>query len=339
VCGFVVKLVSTVNKTLTDSVVHLQLQSFLFVFVAAIAGEMALRHIKSFDTLNRCNQFNFNRVLPVPASRTSSSCSRSFSAFAKFTVPVRVPGHGSTAKRLLHLFAGVRPRGHSHEQCASGPVYSVSRTLRTSSCLYLTASWVNNSRFLQSGHSAITLQSTLGNCSSTLTRVHNVRTVTLSQSVNSKNRRKWSMSIAVHQLVSFQFCLSYLFFWPRYSIPGEWKNYVMQYKKVQKSSWNEPYSSSSFTKQSCSKMALYRWIRTESRWNKKLIYVSSPDWSASLQPSLDRKTRPEALIGPSDSTATGWKMWWAWMFEYFAVLRVAASSVLFIVCCILYFCI
>jgi len=209
VCGFVVKLVSTVNKTLTDSVVHLQLQSFLFVFVAAIAGEMALHQIKSFDTLNRCNQFNFNRVLPVPASRTSSSCSRSFSASAKFTVPIRVPGHGSTAKRLLHLFAGVRPRGHSHEQCAS-----VSRTLRTSSCLYLTASWVNNSRFLQSGHSAITLQSTLGNCSSTLTRVHNVRPVTLSQSVNSKNRRKWSMSIAVHQLVSFQFCLSYFFLTP-----------------------------------------------------------------------------------------------------------------------------
>jgi len=26
----------------------------------------------------------------------------------------------------------------------------------------------------------------------------------------------------------------------------------MQYKEVQKSSWNEPYSSSSFTKQSCS---------------------------------------------------------------------------------------
>jgi len=29
-------------------------------------------------------------------------------------------------------------------------------------------------------------------------------------------------------------------------------------KKVQKSSWNKPYSSSSFTKQSCSNMALYR---------------------------------------------------------------------------------
>jgi len=41
---------------------------------------------------------------------------------------------------------------------------------------------------------------------------------------------------------------------------GNEKNYAMQGIKVQKSSWNEPYSSSSFTKQSCkpSKMALYR---------------------------------------------------------------------------------
>ena len=46
----------------------------------------------------------------------------------------------------------------------------------------------------------------------------------------------------------------------------------MQYEKVQKSSWNEPYSSS-FTKQSYSEMALYRWIRTESRWNKKLTII------------------------------------------------------------------
>ena len=56
----------------------------------------------------------------------------------------------------------------------------------------------------------------------------------------------------------------------RYAIP-----------KIQKSSWNEPYSSSSFTKQSCSTMALYRWNKTESRWNKNLISLSSPDWSAS----------------------------------------------------------
>jgi len=38
--------------------------------------------------------------------------------------------------------------------------------------------------------------------------------------------------------------------------PGNEKNYDMQYKKVQKLSWNELYSSS-FTKLWCSKMALY----------------------------------------------------------------------------------
>ena len=62
-------------------------------------------------------------------------------------------------------------------------------------------------------------------------------------------------------LHKFYYYYYYYFFWPRYSIPEEWKNYAMQYKKVQKSSWNEPYSSSSITKQSCSKMALYHWIK------------------------------------------------------------------------------
>jgi len=49
-----------------------------------------------------------------------------------------------------------------------------------------------------------------------------------------------------------------LFFDPSTQFPGNEKKYAMQYKKVQKSSWDEPYSSSSFTKQSCSKMALHR---------------------------------------------------------------------------------
>jgi len=35
------------------------------------------------------------------------------------------------------------------------------------------------------------------------------------------------------------------FFWSQYSIPREWKNYATQFKKVQKSSWSEPYSSNS----------------------------------------------------------------------------------------------
>ena len=50
-----------------------------------------------------------------------------------------------------------------------------------------------------------------------------------------------------------------LFFTPVLNSLGMKKiRYAIQ--KVQKSS--------SFTKQSCSKMALYRWIRTESRWKK-----------------------------------------------------------------------
>ena len=35
-------------------------------------------------------------------------------------------------------------------------------------------------------------------------------------------------------LSGFLLLLLLLFFWPRYSIPEEWKNYAMQYKKVQK---------------------------------------------------------------------------------------------------------
>ena len=83
-----------------------------------------------------------------------------------------------------------------------------------------------------------------------------------------------------------------IIFRPRYSVPREWKNYAMQYKKVQKSSWNEPYSSSSFTKRSCSKMALYRWIRAESRYNKKLIIISS----IIIYCELGRKLRELQLV-------------------------------------------
>ena len=59
---------------------------------------------------------------------------------------------------------------------------------------------------------------------------------------------------------------------PGTQFPGNEKNYAKQYRKVQKSSWNEPYSSYSFTKQSCSKMALYRGMKTESRWNNVINY-------------------------------------------------------------------
>jgi len=38
----------------------------------------------------------------------------------------------------------------------------------------------------------------------------------------------------------------YYFFYPSTQFPGSEKNDAMQYRKVQKSSWNEPYYSSSF---------------------------------------------------------------------------------------------
>ena len=65
----------------------------------------------------------------------------------------------------------------------------------------------------------------------------------------------------------------YYYFRPRYSIPrGQGiKTTLSNTRKVQKSSWNEVYSFFSFTKQSCSKMALNRWIRTESRRKKQSV--------------------------------------------------------------------
>ena len=98
-----------------------------------------------------------------------------------------------------------------------------------------------------------------------------------------------------------------LFFDPSTQFPGK-KNYAMQRHNT-KTSWNGLYSSfSSFTKLSRSRIALKRWMRTESRWNKNLVSLSSPDWVESLRPSLDKNAHPDALIGPSDSTAIGWNM-------------------------------
>ena len=37
-------------------------------------------------------------------------------------------------------------------------------------------------------------------------------------------------------------------------------------------------------------------MRTESRWNKKLVSLSSPDWVESLRPSLDKNAHPWLII-------------------------------------------
>jgi len=47
---------------------------------------------------------------------------------------------------------------------------------------------------------------------------------------------------------------------------------------------------------------------TDNRWNKKLPSRISPDCSAIRRPRSPRNVVAESLIGPSDSTAIGWKM-------------------------------
>ena len=86
----------------------------------------------------------------------------------------------------------------------------------------------------------------------------------------------------------------YYYFYPGTQFPGNEK--IMLCKE--KSSWNGRYSSSSLTKLSCRRMALKRWIKKENLWNKKPISVSPPDWTQSMRPSLEKKVRPDALIGP-----------------------------------------
>jgi len=54
-----------------------------------------------------------------------------------------------------------------------------------------------------------------------------------------------------------------IIFWTLNSKGMKTLRYAIQ--KVQKSSWNGPYSSSSFTKLLCSTMALYSSIKMESR--------------------------------------------------------------------------
>ena len=115
-----------------------------------------------------------------------------------------------------------------------------------------------------------------------------------------------------------------LLFWPRYSIPEEWKNYAKLQKSTKiKLEWTLllPLLHKTVMQQD----GIVPLNQNGESLNKKLISLSSPDWSASLRPSFERKTRPEALIGPNDSTATGWKIWWAYYYYYYFLSPPAQS--------------
>jgi len=183
-----------------------------YVFVADTT-EMTLCWMKSLAALIRCNQFNFNRVLLVPVSLTSYYCDMCFSTTAKLTVPFTVTVCRSTGKKLLRPLHSVLEHEHWHEQCTFSSGTLLTRTIHSSSCLYLAANWMTSSRLSKFCHHTIdtTLQSSLNRCSTTLKHVHNSRTIGLSQSSTSKNNQKWSISGVVRQLVcnysDFIFCL------------------------------------------------------------------------------------------------------------------------------------
>ena len=69
-----------------------------------------------------------------------------------------------------------------------------------------------------------------------------------------------------------------------------------------------------------SRIAVKYWITMECVWKTKLVSLSSPDWMESLRPTLDRKAPSDWLIGPSDSTAIGWNMWYRLNFCVFHLL-------------------
>jgi len=142
---------------------------------------MALHCMKSFVALTRCKQFNFNRVLSVSVSLTSSYCDRCFSTFSKITVPCRVTGYGSAGRKLPKPFCGVLERERWHQHCISSYLSSLPRTVHSSRCPYHAANWIINSRLLKSCHHTVdvALQLTLNSRSPTLKRVHNSRTVGL----------------------------------------------------------------------------------------------------------------------------------------------------------------
>ena len=73
-------------------------------------------------------------------------------------------------------------------------------------------------------------------------------------------KKSFSIVLFIHDYYDY-------FFDPGTQFPGNEKNTLCNTKMYK--SWNEPYSSSSFTKQSCSKMALYHWIMIISM----IIYV------------------------------------------------------------------
>ena len=83
---------------------------------------------------------------------------------------------------------------------------------------------------------------------------------------------------------------------------------------------------SSNTKPSCNKTELNRNSKTEIRWNKKEVSLSSPELREILRPRSERNWRASLFMGPRHSKAIGWKQYWLSSAPYLVLLRVTAIS-------------
>jgi len=158
-----------------------------------------------FRTLTRCNMSAFNPVL-LAAQRTLSYCCRCFPASPKLsTGTTRVNSCGPARKNLLKPYAGVLDCEHLHQHSVSNSVALWTRTMHSSSCLYVLANWVTKCRLLDSCSRTgdLSLQRTLNRLSATSKHLYNSRTVSLSHSSSSKNSQKWSLTRVGQRMVCF----------------------------------------------------------------------------------------------------------------------------------------
>jgi len=79
---------------------------------------------------------------------------------------------------------------------------------------------------------------------------------------------------------------------------------------------------SSNTKPSCNVTELNRNSKTERRWNKKEVSLSSPELRKILRPRSERNWRASLFMGPRDSKAIGWKQYWLSSSPYLVLLLV-----------------
>jgi len=70
----------------------------------------------------------------------------------------------------------------------------------------------------------------------------------------------------------------------------------------------------------CNKTELKRNNKTEMCRNKNVVSLSSPDTREIFRPRSARNLRASEFMGPRDSIAMGWKMYWSSSALYFATL-------------------